>query len=265
MTTVEVESWTPTISTVSPVLHDALLDAAGRHGAAAGDREDVLDRHQERLVQLAHRLGDVGVQRSGEVEDLLLVGLVAFQRLQRGAGDEGDVIAGEVVLGEQLADLDLDQLQQLLVVDHVGLVEEHHDVGHAHLAGEQDVLARLGHRAVGRGDHEDRAVHLGGAGDHVLDVVRVSGAVHVRVVTVLRLVLDVGSGDRDPAFLLLGRVVDLLEAPGFGASLLSQHRRDGSGQRRLAMVDVTDGPDVDVRLVALELLLRHFWFAPVST
>jgi hypothetical protein len=31
------------------------------------------------------------------------------------------------------------------------------------------------------------------------------------------------------------------------------------------MVDVTDGPDVDVRLVALELLLRHFWFAPVST
>jgi hypothetical protein len=31
------------------------------------------------------------------------------------------------------------------------------------------------------------------------------------------------------------------------------------------MVDVTDGPDVDVRLVALELLLRHFCFAPVST
>jgi hypothetical protein len=29
------------------------------------------------------------------------------------------------------------------------------------------------------------------------------------------------------------------------------------------MVDVTDGPDVDVRLVALELLLRHFVFAPV--
>jgi hypothetical protein len=31
------------------------------------------------------------------------------------------------------------------------------------------------------------------------------------------------------------------------------------------MVDVTDGPDVDVRLVALELLLRHFLIAPVST
>jgi hypothetical protein len=191
--------------------------------------------------------------------------LYASSRLQRGADDERDVVAGEVVLGEQLANLDLDQLEQLLVVDHVGLVEEHDDVGHAHLTGEQDVLARLRHRAVGGGNHQDRPVHLGGAGDHVLDVVGVTGAVHVSVVTVLRLVLDVRGGDRDAAFLLLGRVVDFREAAGFGASLLGQHRGDGSGQRRLAMVDVTDGPDVDVRLVALELLLRHFLFAPVST
>ena len=30
---------------------------------------------------------------------------------------------------KQLAHLDLDQLQQLIVIDHVGLVEEHDDVG----------------------------------------------------------------------------------------------------------------------------------------
>ena len=36
------------------------------------------------------------------------------------------------------------------------------------------MLPGLGHRAVGRGDDEDRAVHLGGAGDHVLDVVGVA-------------------------------------------------------------------------------------------
>ena len=247
-------------------LDDALLDAPGRDGAAAGDREDVLDRHQERLVQLAHRLGDVGVERLRQLEDLApCTRLVAFERLQRRAGDERDVVAGEVVVGEQLAHLHLDQLEQLLVVDHVGLVEEHDDVGHADLAGEQDVLARLGHRAVGRRNHQDRAVHLRRAGDHVLDVVGVARAVDVRVVAVLGLVLDVRGGDRDPAFLLLGSVVDLLEAARFGARLLGQHRRDGSGQRRLAMVDVTDRADVDVRLVALELLLRHFLFAPVST
>src|SRR3954452_2668711 len=38
---------------------DPLLDPAGRHGAATGDREDVLYRHQERLVEVALRLRDV--------------------------------------------------------------------------------------------------------------------------------------------------------------------------------------------------------------
>src|SRR5207253_3055190 len=71
------------------------------------------------------------------------------------------------------------------------------DAGHADLAGEQDVLAGLRHGAVVGGDDEDGAVHLGGAGDHVLDVVGVAGAVDVGVVAVGRLVLDVRHGDGD--------------------------------------------------------------------
>src|SRR5665213_404490 len=238
-------------------LDDALLDAAGRDRAAAGDREDVLDRHQERLVELAHGLRDVGVQRRRELEDLLARGLVALKRLQRGAGDEGDVVAREVVHREQLAHLDLDQLEQLLVIDHVGLVEEDDDVGNADLAREQDVLAGLRHRAVGGGDDENRAVHLRRAGDHVLDVVGVTGAVDVGVVAVLGLVLDVRGRDRDAALALLGSVVDLLEALGLTAHLLGKHICYGGGQRRLAVIDMPDRADIDVRLVALELLLAH--------
>src|SRR5690348_11346030 len=51
---------------------DALLDAARGDRAAARDREDVLDRQQERLVQRALGLRDVGVQLLTEVDDLLL-------------------------------------------------------------------------------------------------------------------------------------------------------------------------------------------------
>jgi hypothetical protein len=80
-------------------------------------------------------------------------------------------------------------------------------------------------------------------------------AVDVRVVTVLRLVLDVRRVDRDAAGLLLGRVVDRLEAPGRAAGLLGENARDRRGQRRLAVVDVTDRADVEMRLAALELLL----------
>ncbi len=128
----------------------------------------------------------------------------------------GHVVAREVVLGEQLAHLELDQLEQLGVVDHVDLVQEDDDVGHLDLAREQDVLARLGHRAVGRGDHQDGAVHLRGAGDHVLDVVGVARAVDVRVVARVGLVLDVGDGDGDAALTLLGRVVDRVEGAVLG-------------------------------------------------
>ena len=46
-----------------------------------------------------------------------------------------------------------------------------------------------------------------------------------------------------------------------GRVLVVQHLRDGRRQRRLAMVDVTDGADVDVRLGPLELRLRH-WGPP---
>src|ERR1700682_3671946 len=87
-------------------------------------------------------------------------------------------------------------------------VRGHDDPRHADLSRQQDVLAGLRHRAVGGGDDQDRAVHLGGAGDHILDVIGVAGAIDVGIVTVRRLILHVGSGDRDTAGLFFRRVVD---------------------------------------------------------
>ena len=77
------------------------------------------------------------------------------------------------------------------------------------------MLAGLGHRAVGRRHDQDRAVHLRGAGDHVLDVVGVARAVDVRVVPIRRRVLDVARRDRQnlrriAAALRLGRLRDLV-------------------------------------------------------
>src|SRR5687768_4570673 len=84
---------------------DALLDAAGGDGAAAGDREDVLNRHQEGLVEVALGLRDVGVEGLGELEDRRLGVLVALQRLQRRALDDRGLVPGKVVLVEQVLDL----------------------------------------------------------------------------------------------------------------------------------------------------------------
>ena len=137
-------------------------------------------------------------------------GLVAFEGLQGGALDDRDVVAREVVLGEQFAHFHFDEFEQFGVVDHVALVHVDDDVRHTDLTGEQDVFAGLRHRAVGGGTDEDGAVHLGGTGNHVLDVVGVARAVNVGVVTVGGFVFDVGGVDGDAARLFFRRRVNLV-------------------------------------------------------
>ena len=73
----------------------------------------------------------------------------------------------------------------------------------------------------------------------------------------LGLVLDVRDGDRDAALALFRSLVDLVERREVGEALLGLTLGDRRRQRGLAVVDVADGTDVDVRLGALELLLRH--------
>ena len=172
---------------------------------------------------------DVAVQGFGELHDGLLAqfAFVAFERELGGAFDDRGVVARKVVFAEQLADFDLDQLEQLGVIDHVDFVQVHDDVGHADLAREQDVLAGLRHRAVGGRDDQNGAVHLGRAGDHVLDVVGVAGTVDVGVVPIGGLVLDVRSVDGDAARFLFGRRVNLVVRPRLTAKLARQHRRHG--------------------------------------
>ena len=120
------------------------------------------------------------------------------------------------------------------------------------------MLAGLRHRAVGRGDHQNRTVHLRGAGDHILHIVGVSGAVDVSVVTLLSLIFHVRGVDGDAALLLFRSIVDLIVFPDFAAELLVQHHGDGGGQSGLAVVDVTDRTDIDVRLGSFEFFLSHF-------
>ncbi len=181
----------------------------------------------------------------------------------RRAADHRRVVARVVVLAQQLAHFELDEVEQLGVVDEVALVEEHDDLRHVHLAGEQDVLARLRHRAVDRAHHEDRAVHLRGTRDHVLHVVGVARAVDVRVVALRRLVLHVRRRDRQnlrrvTAALRLRRLRDLVVGDVLRAvALVRRDLRERRRQRRLAVVDVADRADVHVRLVPLELCLCH--------
>jgi len=101
-----------------------------------------------------------------------------------------------LVFREELADFHLDEVEELFVIDEVDLVEEHHDLRHADLAGEEDVLTglRIGPSAPRRRGSRRPSAR---ASDHVLDEVSVAGAVDVRVVALVGLILHVRDGDRD--------------------------------------------------------------------
>src|SRR4029450_7269826 len=98
------------------------------------------------------------------------------------AANDRDVVTRELVLLQRLAHFQLNQVQELGVVYRIDLVEKDNNVGHVYLAGQQQVFARLRHRPVVGGDDKDRTIHLRGAGDHVLDVVGVAGAIDVGIV-----------------------------------------------------------------------------------
>ena len=146
-----------------------------------------------------------------EILDLVACAAVALESLERRDTYDRGVVTREVILVEELTHLHLNQLKQLLVVDHVALVQRHDDLRHTDLAGQQHVLTSLGHRTVGGRHHEDRTVNLGSTGDHVLDVVGVARHVDMGIVPILGLVLDVAYVDRDTALTLLGSLIDVLE------------------------------------------------------
>src|SRR5699024_246688 len=126
-------------------VQDATLNTAGNDGAATGNGEDVLNRHQERLVGLALRVRDGLVASLHQLEDGVDPLLLALQGAQCGDRNDRSLLV-EALLAQQFADLHLDELEELLIVNHVALVQRNEDVRNANLASKQNVLTGLWHR-----------------------------------------------------------------------------------------------------------------------
>src|SRR5512143_4034342 len=97
-------------------LDPATLHSTGHNRAAARYAEDILHRHQKRLVRLANRHRNISVHRIHELEYALGVRMGRIARLKGlecAPLDYGDVIAGEFIGTQQLAKLKLHQLDKL--------------------------------------------------------------------------------------------------------------------------------------------------------
>ena len=240
----------------------ATFHAACDDRTTAFDGEDIFDRHQEGLVGVAFRCRNPLIDLRHQFLNRLIfrslrIHAVAFNGGQRGTLDNR-CFRVEVVAFQQFGQFHFDQFNQFRVVHLVGFVQEDHHCRHFHLTRQQHMLAGLRHGAIRCADDEDCAVHLGGTRNHVLDVVTVSRAIHMGVVTGIRLVFHMTNRNRDTTFAFFRRVVDVFVVHTKVAFIRHVHHfGDGRRQRGFPMVNVTDGTDVDVRLTALELLFSH--------
>src|SRR6266571_5133346 len=243
-------------------LHLPPLNPPRRHRAPPRNRKHILRRHQKRLVHLPLRNRNALVQRIHQLPHLRHRRLVPRNRLQRRPPNHRNVVPRKLVLRQQLPHLQLHQVHQLRVVHQVALVQKHHDRRHIHLPRQQNVLPRLRHRPVHRRHHQNRPVHLRRPRDHVLHVVGVPRAVHVRIVALLRRILHVRRRNRQnlgriPPPLRLRRLRHLIVRHVGRQPLLRRHLRQRRRQRRLPVVHMPNRPHVHVRLGPLKLCFRH--------
>lgn len=222
------------------LLQDTALDTARGDGTTAGDREDVLDGHQERLSDVALGGGDPGVDVLKELIDLLNTNVVlaVLDGAKSRAHDDGSLVTLEAVGGKQLAHLHLDKLQHLLVLNSIDLVDEDDDALDTDLTGEEQVLPGLRHLSVAGGNDNDGTVHGSSTSNHVLDVIGVTGAVNVGVMPVVGGVLDVCGGDGDTTLALLRRLVDGAIVEVGGVALLGLTLGDGGCEGGLWRVSI---------------------------
>ena len=245
-------------------LNGTSLHSTRSHGAATGDGEDVLNRHQEGQVGLSVGSRNVLVNSFHELEDRSINGIVdvlglGLESSSCRAADDRHIVAREAILVQQVTNFHLNQIKQFGVVNQVGLVHEHNDCRNFNLTSEQNVLAGLLQRTVGSSNNQDCAVHLCSTGDHVLDIVCVTGAVHVSIVTLLGLVLNMTGVDCDTSCLLFGSIVDLVICQKFNVVVgQSKSLGDSCGKSGLAVVNVTDGTNVNMGFRSFEFFLCHF-------
>jgi len=216
-------------------LKDTTLDTARDDGTTAGNGEDILNRHEERLVKVTLGGRDPLVDGGKELIDLLgtNLGALVLEGHESRAHDNRGVVALETVGVEELTHLHLDELKHFGVVNGIDLVDEDNNSLDTDLTGKQQVLTGLGHLTIGSSNDNDGTVHVGSTSNHVLDVIGVTRAVDVGVVAVIGGVLDVGSRDGDTTLSLLRSLVNSTILEEVGEALVGLALGDGSRESGL--------------------------------
>ena len=239
----------------------ASFNSTSRNSTTSGNSEHVFNRHKERKVCFTFRSRNIAVNSIHKLKNGLISFIVdiigCFQSCQSRTLYNRDIVAREAVLGKQFTDFHLNQLKKLRIVNLVNLIHENNDIRHANLTGKQDVFTGLRHGAVSCRNNQDCAVHLSSTGNHVLNIVSMSGAVNMSVVAIFGFIFNVSSVDCDTTCFFFWSLIDHVIGHKFGIALHSQGLGDRGSKGGFAMVNVTNGPNVNMGLVSFKFCFCH--------
>src|SRR5574344_1111058 len=120
------------------------------------------------------------------------------------------------------------------------------------------MLTGLRHRAVGCGYYQDGTIHLCGAGNHVLHIIGMARAIDMRVMALVGLVLYVRGINRNTTFPFFRGFINHGVIHELCLAFFCQNLGNRRGQGCFAVIDVTDGTNVNMRFCSFIMLLCHF-------
>ena len=195
-------------------MQNTTLYSTGSNSSTTCNCEDILDRHQERLICCTLRIRNMLVNCCHQFHNFVApFSTRIFQSFQSGTFDNRAVC--EFILFQNFSNFHFYQFKQLFIINHVAFVHEYNDVRYAYLTGQKDVLFCLSHNTVCSSYYQDSTIHLCSTGDHVLYIVSMAWAVNVCIMSVVCFILNVSGRDSDTSFSFFRSFVDVFEIGSF--------------------------------------------------
>ena len=220
----------------------------------------VLYRHQERFVSVTLWIRNPAVNCIHQFHDLVAPFSVRiFQSFQSRTLDNRSIISRELVLCQQFTDLHIYQFKQLFIFNHITFVHEYYNVRNTYLTRQQDVLFCLSHNTVCSSYYQDSAIHLSSTSDHVFNVVSMTWAVNVCIMTFLCLILNVCCRNCDTTLSLFWSFINVFEIYFcVTCNSFSQNFCNSCCCSCFTMVNVSNGTNVTMWFASFKFSFSHY-------
>ena len=187
------------------------LDTTSCYSTTTCDREYILNRHQERFINLTCRFLNPVVNCFHQLHNAVFPLSNTIQRTKSRTRNNRSIFFVSV-RSQKILNIHLNEVNHFLVNFWViTLVQEYNQTRYVHLTCKKNVLTCLRHRTISSSNNKNCTVHLSSTSYHVLHIVGVTRTVNVSVVTICSFILNVGSINGNTTLLLLRSIVNLIE------------------------------------------------------